>query len=428
MASQSVSNFSNWMKEKYWPLAKGGVEEAFYRSEGLLARLKKKDAGDLLVGKQLIVPVHSTHTRTGGARSETGTLPTASPQGVAKYTFTVVHRYWPISITGAAIDLTKGPTAAFANALDFEVRNAVKDMRNDMNMAAWGDGQGVLARIPSGASSATQTVDDTRYFEVNQYVSIVEATTGKIITGGAVYISSISHSAKTITLSGSVDTSSNTCVVCRIGGSAGADCDCFNNDIWGLQYAVHDGSTALTSDAFGPTAAGVLSTAFAGVSDRSAAAYQYAAAKLVDGSAGITEDFMMRNFNVMRLRGGKPTVCITSEHQWRAIGELLHGPVVWNNFVKNIDFGYKALSFQGVDIIWDVHCPPNVMYILDESCFYWGEVRELGFMKYDGQEWVRASTTDAINAQLVWRGQLVCTNPYCQIKVYGLPSGTPIYQ
>jgi hypothetical protein len=425
MASQSVSNFSNWMKEKYWPLAKGGVEEAFYRSEGLLARLKKKDAGDLLVGKQLIVPVHSTHTRTGGARSETGTLPTASPQGVEKYTFTVVHRYWPISITGAAIDLTKGPTAAFANALDFEVRNAVKDMRNDMNMAAFTDGSGILAAVTaSNGGATTVTVDDTRYLEVGQYVSVAAQNGGVIVTDGATDITAIDHSTKIVTLTNTV-TATTAHALYRTGGVAAAQIDTYQNDLWGLQYAVHDGTTLLTSDVFGPRRTGSLYTTFAGI-DRSS--YAYAASKLIDGTAGIDEDFMMRAFNVMRLRGGKPSVCITSEHQWRAIGQMLHGPVVWNNFVKNIDFGYKALSFQGVDIIWDVHCPPTVMYILDESCFYWGEVRELGFMKYDGQEWVRASTTDAINAQLVWRGQLVCTNPYCQIKVYGLPSGTAIYQ
>lgn len=433
--AQSLTNYTKWMKERYWPAAKGGMEEAFYRSEGLLARLMKKDASDLLQGKQLIVPVHKSRTRTGGPRGEAGTtratLPTASNQGVDYFTFTTVIRYWPISITGHIIDLAKGPTSAFANAFDFEVRNATRDARDDMNMAAFGDGSSQLARIPSGANSADQTVDDTRLLEVGMTVNVVQGTSGNIITSGVVTISAINHTTKVVTLSGSVDTtggSGATCGLYRPGGTAASYAMCFENDIWGLQLAVHDG-TALTSDAYGPIRTGVLTKTYAGVTDRSAAGSLFAASKLVDaGAQPPSEDLLMRVWNVMRIRGAKPTIAITSEQQWRAIGQMLHGPVVWNNFVKKIDFGYEALSFRGVDIIWEAHCQPTVMYILDESAFYWGEIHPLGFMNYDGQDWVRSATEDQINAQLKWAGQLINTNPYGQVKLYNLPTGTTIFE
>jgi hypothetical protein len=96
---------------------------------------------------------------------------------------------------------------------------------------------------------------------------------------------------------------------------------------------------------------------------------------------------------------------------------------------KSLKFGFETISFRGLDITWDSHCPRDHMYILSEKDMYWGVTRDLGFMNYDGQQWVRAADhTDAINAMLVWRGQLCCSNPKAQTRIYNLPLGTSMQE
>jgi len=435
---QTVTNFDKAFKIHYWDTRRKAAAETFFRSSVLMSRLRREPVR--IAGRHIEVPVHTARTRSGGPRSEGVALPTATNQTPNVFQFTPISLYWPVQLTGQVMSQAAQDEDAFWKAVDFEVRNADKDMRDDMNRQLYGDGSGAIGYCGASSvgASTTVTLTDTSWLEAGMSISFLDVAAGTLLQcGGATYIptiSSVDHAAKTIVISHTVTsvvyaraTTTGT-VVLRPNTTDSATAQAYLNSMWGLDLAI-------PTVAINGLGLGVANTTYAGINRNAAAsAGVFAQANTADGSGGVTEEQMMLWKDQVALRGGgKTSLIITSNEQWRGIGAELKKSSFWQNPVQSIQFGFNAIMWMGGDnrgglpIVWDAHCPRDRMYLLDESTFYLGEMESLGWMSKDGQTWVCDRVTDVYKAMKVWRGNLICTNPKANMVVHSCKLGTPAF-
>lgn len=411
---QTVTNFDKAFKIKYWDRTEKGFGEAFFRSYVLLSRLEQRE--ETLRGRHIEVPFHRSNTRTGGPRSEGAVLPVAGNQTTEVLKITPIHCYWPLKLSGPVIDQGNYEDAAFWKVVDFEVRNANKDMRNDLNMQLYADGSGILAtvRVASGGASTTIAVDDTSWLQPDMPIVVATISTGVIVAAGVGTIVSIDHAARTIVFSTNPDTTTLMALY-RPGGAVGEVALASTNSITGLDAAIS------ASKAYGAITAG----------QRATAAYWWSQGNVFSGADGIDEGRMLFWEETIKNRGGGDiSLIITAGEQWRSIGEALKINGMTALPMEKLKFGFNAIMWQSgrgrsIPIVSDPHCPRDRMFLLDESTLYLGQTKKLGFMNFDGQTWACPRSVDEYVAQLVWRGNLICTNPKGNGVVTGLPLATP---
>lgn len=440
MAANTVTSFDKAFKIRYWEKAQKAFGEAFFRSSVLLSRLERRT--EPLHGRHMEIPFHKLSPMQGGARAEAAQLPRGAPEQTDVFQITPAHLYFPLWLSGPAISQARSNADAFWQIVDFVVRNANKNMRNMMNMQLYGRKLGELARITAIANSATQTVNDTSLLAVGQSVTIGLAYSPftcltQAVTGYYTYaITAVDHAASTVTFAQAINVdaayaetagvpTAGYCIYPPNSTTAITASEHANNAINGLTGAIHH------YNAYAQWVQGNTDTAtYRG----SATNNWWTQANRVDGSAGITEDLLMRAAMEAEARGGgKISLILTNPDIWRNLGVTLKNQnPTWLLPQASLEFGWANLGWRSpydnkgaIPITYDRHCPKNTVYLLDESTLYLGETEALGFMDFDGQTWVNTRLVDEYLAQLVWRGNLICTNPRANTVLYDVPNPTP---
>lgn len=410
MATQTIANLNKLFKDRYWPAREKKYGETFLRSNALLARLKPRDAGDLLVGRKLIVPIHTRRSRAAGARAESGALPAAGLQAIENFEFTVKSLYETIVLSGLFIDLSMTNEAVFWKGVNLKVENHRKDLSDATNRQCYNNGSGILATFTSTANSATQTVDDSTWLEAEMEVVVAVAADGT--SGVTRTINAVNHVTRTVTLSSAVDVTAGTHAIFPPGLTSGNVAEEYGNAIQGLEAAIS------ATEAYGGLSAGQRATA------------EWSQATVEDLDGGLPDEMMMiRMAHACEHRGGgKISMILTSPGVWRLLGKELVKSSFWPNPVTTVKFGYTAIQWQsvnnrgGIDILADPHCPRGRMYFIDESTFYLAQVKPLGWRDYDGQTWRASQTADTYQAELMWRGNVICVNPRANGKFINVAS------
>lgn len=338
------------LKEIY----EGDVNDALNEEEVTSRRLEKTSEGviDTVGGKQVVFPVR--HRRNSGIsyRAENTQLAAAGRQGYIAATEDLKYGYGRFSITGPTMELAETNQQAFMSALDGEMDGLKGDASRDRNRIIYGhaanatnDTTGILAKVTVGATSATQTVDNTQPFDIGMVVDLVVESTGTAIASGTgLSITAIDDSASTITLSGSVTTLTTTAVV-RTGN--------YGEEPYGLSTLVGASGTVH----------GINSATAGNEFWRS----------IVDSSTTtLTENAMISVCDQIRRRaggGGRPTAIFCSLGVRRAYYGLMQSLRRYNE-PKTFEGGLVGLSFnhgKEIPVVEDVDCPKKSMYFLNEK-------------------------------------------------------------
>jgi hypothetical protein len=111
-----------------------------------------------LDGLKAIVPLHKGRSTGLGARLEMEDLPAAGNQVYETAEFDLTYQYARASFSGQAIQKTKTDLGAFIRVITEELDRLREDAALDMARQVYGDGTAIIATIPTGTSSATQTI------------------------------------------------------------------------------------------------------------------------------------------------------------------------------------------------------------------------------------------------------------------------------
>lgn len=152
--SALVSTVSKVLKDRYL-----GPLNRQLNDEVLVNQLLELDSKAIdLDGNQAVVPLHKGRSNGIGARLENETLPSAGFQPFERVVYDLAYLYGRAQFSGQSIQKTKTDAGAFIRVMTEELDRLREDLALDLARQTYGDGTGVIATIPTGVASATQTI------------------------------------------------------------------------------------------------------------------------------------------------------------------------------------------------------------------------------------------------------------------------------
>ena len=367
MAGATLTTLSNILKELYLPPVVDQINNEIL----VLSRwdVNKKD----LVGLQANVPLHTARSSGIGARPELGTLPTAGAQAYQKAVYDLKYLYGTIQVSGPSIQKSKNTSGAFLEAYKSELDGIKDDLMNDLARQFYGNGDGVIAVCGASGPSTTVTLASAEpirqgFLYVGQSVDI-GTTADPDTLAAATVITDINESTPSITVGTSVTvTGANR--VYAAGNTSATDAT--------VVYEVDAGLQKLVSTA--ANTVGGINAATSTYWDN-----------LRDTAGGaLTEDNLLKSWNNVRIRGGKPSIVLSSFGLQRVYFNALAGDRRYVEPTK-LRGGFQTLEFQGQAFVADRHAPYGKVFILDESKLMVFSPADFDFLARDGQavKWVQ---------------------------------------
>lgn len=144
-----------------------------------------------------------------------------------------------------------------------------------------------------------------------------------------------------------------------------------------------------------------------------------------NGAVGALTDATLTNYYVLASRGGmqnSPDFMVAGITAWNAVNKVVsakyqtHSPV--NNAGKMFaNLGFPFINFMGVPVVYDEYCPADVLYMLNsETIQLWSDP----VINFKPTELVKPANMDAKIGQILWTGELVCTEPRANVKLKGI--------
>lgn len=369
MAGATLTTLANVLKEYYLP----PVVEQLNNDVLLLQRLNASDKG--IFGKSAYISIHRGRNTGVGARGENVALAAAGAQGYDRLAFDLSYQYARLRVTGPSMIKTSQEAGAFVEALRSEMDGVRNDVQKDMARQLYGDGTGTIATVQTGASSATQTLTSDEALRKGQLfpgMVIDIGTTANPVssldgTSGANPILSVSISAKTITMTSSVSTTTSDKVVRQGSNFANG-----TYEMSGIQQVIPSGGA----------------NTFGGL-DATASGKAYWDVQRLDGQGALTLDKMVQLYNTQRIAGGTPSAMYTSLGVQRTYYNLLQSQIRFQDPMQ-LAGGFEALSFNQKPLIADIDAPFGKIFFLDEPNLILFSDRDWHYLDEDGDvlKWV----------------------------------------
>lgn len=352
-------------------ILKNVYSDAIVEQQNLAPVIRKrftKAKGTRMGGDHLEVSIRIGGNRAGvGARLSDDALPTPLRQQEKKFLIYDRAVFGVIKVYDKDIQNTRENAQAFINHLDDEMTQISKDVLKCQNIDTYMDGSGTLATVNANTNNSNTFVGavgttfgkfGTRYLQLNDQIDVYDATLAVQRTPqGGVTITGIVPSTQTVTVSANLTLTAGDVVI---------RANTLNKTYVGL-YLATDNSTAVT---------------FQGLSRNTY--YQVQGNVLDAGGASLLEAHLQQVQSLLRRLSGEPNdMFVVGDAQWDsyvALGQALKRYV---NTMK-LDRGFQTLDYNGVPFIYDVDCPPMMIFALREEFVQNGVVTGLSWMEEDG--------------------------------------------
>lgn len=341
-----------------------------------------------------------------GARAESAKLPDPLTGTKDQGKIMPKYNYGSIRITGPAIEVAKGNTAAFVDSLADEIDDIYQSIIVDMNRQCHWDGWGQLGRLSAGASyTGTATWAGTfdndlgiTYFQEGQFVDfyVSAGTSNDINTGTCAAgsrILSINPATKVIifetplasyltnhpTASAFVNTVAHTIVAGTMAIKAGVRDNAWASSDTPVEIT---GLTGIYDDG----------TALASFENITVATYPKWKANIMSNSSVNRElsiDLMLNACDLTRTRSGMKVDTIRMGlGQRRKYANLLMPDVRFAPTV--LKGGYETLTFSGgdgsIEMVIDPMTQPNMIFMEPKGVIQKYELTPLGWGNLDGSQ------------------------------------------
>jgi hypothetical protein len=389
--SQTLTGAQYALKVRYL----GTIRKQFNESTVFFTKLAKRV--EPVSGKSFTIAHHTAgNVSAGVGRGDGIALPTPGSQTIVNSIVPNSYQYSTMRITGPTIAATRDSVGAFANMLEFEVDNLLKNMKRSFNRQFHGDGRDALAFWTGADDTSGVTIDDG---QGNAFVhlptgaitcDLIDASDNATKVGDSIVVTLGAKAATNYaaTFSGSVS------------GSADADYLVLE-DTLGAQMMGLDGIVSAADPTLGALQGlAVASNPFwkaqvnsAGGTNR---AFDFADLQsVIDDIASLTNysesdiDLLLCNFPVRR------------EYYKACIVERRHVNTM------ELDGGFKALDFNGIPLVADSQCKRNRIYALCMKSLALVRSSDFEWMDKDGSYLSREAGYDAYGATLFHYGNLM---------------------
>lgn len=328
-----------------------------------------------LVGRDIILGLHTSRSGGVGARDEGDALPTASAQSYQKAIFNLKYLYGRGQVTGPAIVRTRDQVGSMVSALRDEMTRIRDDLMLDTARQTYGDGTATVSTTAANTALNTLVLQSAEaiqkgFLYINQVVDIGVAA-NPVSVASAVTITDINVATPSITISGAAVTTAAGNIVSVAGSRRTADGS--SKELDGLQELVNP-TAGVTVAGINPTVAGFRFWD-----------------NLRDTSGTLTLDNLRKNTNQIRVAGGKVGLMVTSFGVQRQIYNLLQAQIRFTGEdVMKLRGGFESLSFDGYPLVADRLAPFGKLFMLDKRFLKLYAAMDWQFLDQDGHalKWV----------------------------------------
>lgn len=376
----------------------GTIRKQFNESTVFFSKLGKRV--EPVSGKTFTIAHHTAGNISAGiGRGDGVQLPTAGSQTILNSIVPNSYQYGSIRITGPTIAATRDSVGSFANMLEFEVDNLLKNMKRSFNRQFHSDGTDALAYLTTACdgAGANFTLDD------NLGNAFVHLPAGAAVTVDLIDTSDDSTKrldSGTVTLGAKGATSYSATTTGTTSSSGDGDYivfeDSLGSQMMGLEGIVSQSDPPLGALQGLAVASYAWWKAQANTNGGTNRAFDFADLQsVIDDIASQTNysesdiDLILCNFPVRR------------EYYKACIVERRHVNTM------ELDGGFKALDFNGIPIVADSQCKRNRMYVLCMKSLALVRSSDFEWMDKDGSYLSREAGYDAYGATLFHYGNLM---------------------
>lgn len=321
------------------------------------------------VGNTFQIPLRTSRNQGVGSRAQSAALPTPGNQGYQFITDNLFFNYGSFTITGQLLKASASNEGAYERALTAEMEGLVDDLKRKVNIDAYANGSGYLATITSGATSATQAVDTTVNFQGGEIVDIYDSTLSTYRGSTSLTVNSFSRSGLTLTLSGSVTTSTGDVLIrADKNSTSGTPLNDKNQCVNGLENIV---SNTGALHGLNPATAGQA----------------FWASTVVAASGAIVGDSLLRQLtDSIGFESGSDAemVIITSRGIRNRYANTLTSLKRFNDAqAVTLRGGFKAIMFDDKPMVIDDAVKPGNVWALTTDDMFWSQMSDWDFMTED---------------------------------------------
>lgn len=327
-----------------------------------------------LVGRDIILGLHTARSGGVGARDEGDDLPVASAQGYKKAIFDLKYLYGRGQVTGPAIVRTRDQVGSMVNALRDEMTRIRDDLLLDVARQTYSDGKGTVATVAAATGTTTLTLQSDEpirkgFLYENLPVDIGVAGDPTSIASNRTVLD-VDLTSKQITISGANVTTTGGEIV-SVSGSRRAD---------GSSKEM-DGLLSIVNPTAGVTIGGI---------DPTAAGYRFWD-NMRDSSGTLSLDGVRKWMNQVRVASGRVGLAVMSFGVQRQLANLFTSNTRYmGQDVTKLRGGFESLTFDGVPFVADRLAPFGKVLLLDKRFIKLYAAMDWQFLDQDGHtlKWV----------------------------------------
>lgn len=330
-----------------------------------------------------------------GAGTEDGTLPAAAGNNYDQFVLTLKNLYGTIEISDKAVRASENNVGAFVNLLNAEMEGLLKASSFNFGRMLFGDGNGTLGKVSEIAEDGTITLDSVKNVVEGMVIDFLSSAGAAISGAAGRRITGVDRANKTITVSGTVLTSTtvpaNSIITVQ---------NSYGKEITGLKAIFSS-----TGSIYGL--------------DR--ATHKWLIPHMKSNVGTITETVIQEAIDTLEENAGsRVNFIVCSSGVKRAYQKALAA------YKRNIDVmelkgGYKALSYNGIPVVSDRFCPDGTMYLLNTDDFALHQLCDWKWLEgEDGRVIKQVANKPVYSATLVKYADLICTRPCGQAMLSGI--------
>lgn len=396
MALSTLTTMSNALKDIFLdPITKMINEQ----SGPVLAAIEK--SSDDIKGGTIKFAIQYGRHGGIGAIAEDGDLPAASPRKYIQGVTGTKNLVGRINFTEKLMLISKNDKASFVDQVSTQMEDITNDLRDMMRRNMMGSQDGIMASVKTAVTAGKNVViadtDNIKAFYAGQQIDIVTvsggAVTATVVDGD--YIADVDYSTNTIVLSTAATISVGDCIVLH--GNFGKELiglkEIFtpNNTIYGIDRSTNKWYNPQVFD----HTSGGSTVAFSSL-------YLQEAIDEIDDFTGAKPNFICCNAAMQR-------AYIQEQNTYKR-----------NIEYKEVDGGYKTISYNDVAISKEKYMKDGNFYIINTDDFTLAQVADWGWLDADGAILSRVPNKAAYEAALTKYCELICRKPASQALVTGI--------
>lgn len=322
-----------------------------------------------------------------GFSSDSGNLPQAGSNKYTHFETTTKDMYGVIEISDKAMKASRLNTNSFVDLLTQEMKGILEAAKFNYSRALFTDGTGIIATVSDSNENSVQ-VDSVKYLMEGMIIDII----GPSSTEKAKRIVAINRPEKVVVLDSDVTVSVGDKITVQ---------NSYQKEITGL-------GAILTSDTTQP---------LYGV-DRSE---NYWMLPYISENTGAISDLKIQTaIDYLEENAGSTVDYISCSYDVRR-NYLSYLELTRRNIdPMTLEGGFQAISFSGIPLVADRHCPDGTMDLLNSKSFAMHTLSDWDWLDDDGKILKQIAGKPAWTAVLAKYGELLCDHPGGQARLKGI--------